>query len=299
MSRAFVLAVVLATGVAAAAAVLLLGGDAVEPMPRLNDRGVAANALVEPRQHLFGDAVSARVDVLLDRRRIDPSAVRLRTRFEPYEPGAPVRTERLDTGSLTRLRFTVRLHCLDESCLPLTTGRPFSFPRGSVLADGERVADFEWPEIAVGSRVVPSAPDSGAAAVGRWRVNLSELPAPTYRVAPGVVFGLLAVLAGVLVAGAAALLGMALPRRASVERRLPPLERALALLQAARRGGEPKEERKALDLLALELARRGEGNLAQVASELAWARRRPASDATDRLTERVGELVSATDGPRA
>ena len=217
MRRAIVLAVVLATGVAAAGAVLLLGDDALEPMPRLNDRGVAATALVEPRQHLFGDAVSARVEVLLDRRRIDPSAVRLRMRFEPYRPGAPVRTERLDTGLLTRLRFTVRLHCLDESCLPLTTGRPFSFPRGAVLADGERVANFEWPEIAVGSRVVPSAPDSGATAVGRWRVNVSELPAPTYRVAPGLVFGLLAVLAGVLVAGAAALLGMALPRRASVD----------------------------------------------------------------------------------
>lgn len=297
MRRAIVVGVVLAAGVAAAGAALLVGEDGVEALPELDDRGVTANTLVEPREHLFGDVVSARVDVLLDRGRVDPAAVRLRSSFEPYEPAAPQRTERLDAGELTRLRFTFRLRCLVEACLALTAGQGFAFSPGAVLAGGERIAGFEWPEIAPRSRVAQTGTEPGSA--GAWRVNLTEVPEATFRIAPAVLVGLLAALAGVLVAAGVVLLVAALRRTPPAPPRLPPLERALLLLDAARRRAELEEERKALDLLAVELSRHGESDLARAASGLAWARPRPASDATDRLTERVGELVATRNGRRA
>jgi len=294
--RGVVVGVVLAC-LAAAGAVLLFGEDGVETLPELDARGVTANTLLEPREHLFGDVVSARVEVLLDRGRVDPAAVRLRSSFEPYEPAAPQRTERLDAGELTRLRFTFRLRCLVEACLALTAANGFAFPAGAVLEGGERVAAFEWPEIALRWRVAQPGTEPGSA--GAWRVNITEVPAATFRIAPGVLVGLLAALAGVLVAAGVVLLVAALRRTPSAPRRLPPLERALLLLDAARRRAEFEEERKALDLLAVELSRHGESDLARAASELAWARLRPASEATDRLTERVGELVAGRNGRRA
>jgi hypothetical protein len=291
-----VAAVLLLAGAAAAAVVLVVTEDGSESVPPLGTRGLSAASFVEPQQLLFGDAVTAGVEVVVDRRRHDPEAVTVRWHFEPYQPVAPVRTEREDAGGLTRLRFTTRLRCLREECLFATIRRASAFRPAAVLAEGERVADVEWPSVAVASRFAQSRPESGPVPTGLWRVNAADLPAPTYRVPPQVAFVVLAVLAGLLVALGVLCIVRAVRPAPAGPPPLPPLEQALVLLQAARRTAEPQEERKALDLLSVELSRHGRSDLAEEASELAWGRLRPGSHATDRLAERVGELVASRNG---
>lgn len=302
MRRLLVAASGLVVVVAATATALLLLGDRSTPEsePRLNANGVAASAAVTSRQHLFGDTVSASVEVVVDRERVDPASVSLRTRFDPFEPVAGLRAERRDAGRLGRVRFSVELRCLEVECVSIRAARTFAFPTGVVVADGERVGAFRWPRIEVGSRVAQSVVASGSTAVGNaWRADVADLAAPTYRISPGVARVLLLGLAAVLALAAVAILVLALRRRAPARPRVPALELALRLLEKARRSGEPAEERKALDLLSTELSRAGESTLAHTASELAWARPRPASSATERLSESVDALVRAGRNGRA
>jgi hypothetical protein len=83
MRRLFVLALG-----AAAAAVLVAGavsgwwrgggGRVAPPAP------LSATAAVMPRSALFGDVLAARVDVLVDRRAVDPASVRVTADLSPY-----------------------------------------------------------------------------------------------------------------------------------------------------------------------------------------------------------------------
>jgi hypothetical protein len=66
---------------------------------------------------LFGDRIVADFDILIDTKRVDPSAVRVNTKFHPYtrlEP--PQRTSSTD-GSTTRLRYRYLLTCDTFACL--------------------------------------------------------------------------------------------------------------------------------------------------------------------------------------
>lgn len=298
--RVLALAVVVVTGVLAVAALLAVPGTG-EPEPRLPDgRAVVVDTAVEPRHHLFADAVTARADVVVDRRQVDPGTVTLDTRFDPYEPLGSTREERLDVGRLTRLRFTYRLRCLQVECLLPRHRRGFSFASGAVLAGAERVSAVEWPRITMAPRVAPEAPGAEAGTAPSWRLSPTDVSAPSFRVPPTLAVVLLAGLGGVLVGAAALILFLAFRPARPREAQPPSLERALLLLRDARRRAEPEEERKALDFLALELALRGEGDLARTASELAWARLHPDHEATDRLSEEVDQLVQRNGGrPRA
>src|SRR5262245_51472930 len=52
---------------------------------RLPKEGIAARAVLDPRITLFGDTIVAQVDVVLDRRKVDPQSVRIGTAFLPWE----------------------------------------------------------------------------------------------------------------------------------------------------------------------------------------------------------------------
>ncbi len=109
-------AVALVTAVCVVLVASLGGGDGKRTTPSLGsdveagqatppsvlpDEGIAAQATLEPRITLFGDTVVGHVDVLLDRRRVDPDSVRVGTEFLPWEiVGPPVR-ERRDAGDNT------------------------------------------------------------------------------------------------------------------------------------------------------------------------------------------------------
>lgn len=295
LRRALPAVAALAAGVAVLVlAFVLLGRGGPDTLPGLEGRPVAATGAIEPRAHLFGDQVDARVDAVVDRGGVDPAALRLQADFTPYEPVGPVRVERRDVGGLTRLRFTLPLRCLGADCVPPTARRVFEFRTGALVgADGEPAAQVEWPEVEVTSRITQSGlVDQDAIIQVHWRANMTELPPVSYRVRPALAAAGLAGAAAALAAAAAALLVLAVRRPPRQGPPLPPLERAFVLLEAARRGGDAGEQRRALDLVAAELARSGEGDLARAASALAWSRPRPDPDETASLRDQVADLVA-------
>jgi hypothetical protein len=101
-----------------------------------------------------------------------------------------------------------------------------------------------------------------------------SVPEPGYRVRPRVLAWVVGVAGALLVAGSAAA-GFLLLRRGRLlrEREISPLDRAFALLRAAR---TDEERRKALEALALALD--ADGGLAQPARQLAWSQASPSPD---------------------
>jgi hypothetical protein len=81
---------------------------------------------------------------------------------------------------------------------------------------------------------------------------------------------------------------------------LPPLERALLLLELSERVDGAGDQRRALERVADELTRRGETELAKAARALAWSERPPrteqtmefAASARPKITETTDETAS-------
>ncbi|MDQ3778730.1 MAG: hypothetical protein M3310_07730, partial [Actinomycetota bacterium] len=86
--------------------------------PQTVDEPIVGSAVVEPEQHLFADAVRARLDLIVDPERVDPGSVEVGANFAPYRQLRPVRVAREDRGSLVRLRYEYVLGCLAARCLP-------------------------------------------------------------------------------------------------------------------------------------------------------------------------------------
>ena len=68
------------------------------------------NATLSPQQHMFGDPVRARIEVVLDAERVDPDSVKVRANFAPYRQLQPPTESRSAAGPITRaLRLPARL----------------------------------------------------------------------------------------------------------------------------------------------------------------------------------------------
>ena len=307
-----------------------ISGDGGGDRLRL-ESDIAATATVTPRIHRFGDSLRARVTVVLDRRRLDPGLVRLETDFEPYRAVGATRVEREDVGDVTRLRYTVTLRCLVAGCLPRARERrQFEFPRSTVVY--RRAATFgsqaefvhvAWPPVEVVSHLSEQALEAARAADPRgrgdaptgltdadlvllWRANPLDLPPVSYRVRPTVLAASLLTLALALALAGGALLWRQLPRpapeaaAAPVEEDVPPIERALRVVDLALANGNVREQRRALELLARQLAREDEPSLAAEARALAWSESAPAREAATALGERVRSTLNGRrDGEHA
>jgi hypothetical protein len=126
-----------------------------------------------------------------------------------------------------------------------------------------------------------------------WRRNSTNLVAATYRVQPSTIFWTGIAGALLLLAAAGLLLRPYLPSLRRHHAGPSPLERALAAVERTRAGGDREAQRKALELLAAELRRSGEGQLAWTASELAWSEPVPEPDLTGALTVDVRDAIAA------
>jgi hypothetical protein len=261
---------------------------------------IIAEGTLEPQSHLFGDTLVARIDVTLDRRLVDPHRIQIESSFAPYTPGGETVTRR-DAGETTYLRFQTILRCLQEACLPGAEQKRFAFPRARITSaapgsrGGGRALVVAWPAVHVFSRL-----DASAARDLRsqppFRVDVTTLPQVTYRIPPGVVLALLAAGALALLVAAAMLVFRAFPGvlrslRGTRPRRLLPLERALALMDRTIAEGGPAEQRRALELLADELARSRGNGLVEDARELAWSESPPSVTAIQTLGSRVRTLI--------
>lgn len=265
---------------------------------------VRMQTTLSPSPVVFGQVLTADLDVVVNTKVADPETFQTRARFFPYVLlRAPRRDDERD-GSVVRVRYTYRLACDSLAC---TTGtkreRKIVFPETLVryrdLQGHARKVRATWPELRLVSRTSTSQfrPQTATEAErGLPTAPLLELPAdvsapsPTYRIAPTT--GAIALFAAALLAlVAAAWLArpvVALSRsRTGAAPELSPLERALAAVDdIARHVPGSAEHREALALLARELRRVGRNELVQPARRLAWSEDAPtAGDSRELVTE--------------
>lgn len=290
-----------------------LGGP-VRSVVHARAEGIVVRLRLEPRTVVFGDVVHADVDVTVDRRRIDPKDVQLATVFTPYRREGDTTFFTRDGGNMTRLHWRYTLVCVDVGCsdpgsrlrLTFPPARVYFRPRSAHGRGPFRRVLVRWSLLLIDSQLDPQAIAKSKLPldVPPWHADVSSLPDATYRLDPTLLRALLFALAAVLAAASALLVhrgfGGTVALRRRRRRALPPLERALALVEHARAEGEAREQRKALELLAGELRRRGAENLAGDAVELAWARPGPRGEETEALASEVRRLIrNGGNGTRA
>jgi len=280
------------------------GGDADSPAVPLG-RNVAVSRSLEPKAGFFGEPVVARVQLVVDRAQLDPALIRLEPRTFPYRPATALDVDRRDFERYTRLRYEVTLRCLYYPCLPKRVDVPnipyrdqrvTRFKAWHVYYDDpatkqtRHLARVWWPKRETVSNldlsdVRVASPETPG------RVTLTPLPELTYGISPPLLAALLLLAAALLLVYPARLV---LRRRASrrppppePEAPLPPLERALLLVDWARDRVDGEDRRKALEALAFELDAAGREELAGSTRRLAWSLDSPSPDAADRLVEAV------------
>jgi hypothetical protein len=303
---------VLAIAAALVVAFAVVGNDRPATGSTAPDDGpIAVSASVAPRVALFGDTISARVDVTVDRAKIDPDSVRVRGTFRPWTPIGEPRREREDSGSTSYVRTTFVLRCLSALCVPADETSRYDFKPAKVTYEppaggaGERpVIDAFVPALFVHSRLDAASFTERDPLAAPWRADLVSLPAVTYRVTPWLLTALLSA-GGALLILAAGVLGyplLPLQREPPPEPPPPPrpilspLEQALRLLETppAEDGGAAR--RRALALVADELATWGDRRLEGRARALAWSEDTPAVEATRALAATVRERAGEEEG---
>jgi hypothetical protein len=321
------LLVVLALALVAAATIALAAflffgrsGDShpASPLPAEPVPAIQADGELSPRSALFGETVTARVDVTMNRAQIAPESIRVTTDFEPWRPvGKPRRTRR-DGENTTHLRTTWILRCLTSSCLPPQRPLPVLFTSATVTYDragggpsGQQLT-VNWPTLYMHSRLSPTGAAPPTLGGGSspfempWRADMVAMPAVSYRIDPDT--AKVPLYAG---AGIFALLGLGLAYLARPRRRpqpvavpeeppepvLTPIEQALALLEDRVSANGAPDRRRALELIAAELALRGNDDLALRARRLAWSEQLPGIDRTSGIAEQARPALGLSEDP--
>ena len=299
---------------AAAALVAVVAGcgfGAEEPRFPVG-RAVLATPTLDQSVHLFGDTVVARLAVLVDKRRLDPDRVELVPRFRPYERVGRVRVSREDHGDVAELRYTIRLRCLGMPCIPgrlqSAAGpdepgrgerKAFHFPASLVVyREGERerlLRIVRWPPLESVSRLS----ESQFAPQFAFKAGYVPLPGTTWRVPPTLLASVLVLVALALLAPAFIVVRRRLRARRPVEveaePELPPLERALLLVEWTGDREDGEDRRRALEVLAEELDVVA-SPLAGDARRLAWSSPSPTPDAATDVVRRVREGMNGRPG---
>ena len=294
--RLFIGGVVLAAILAVAVGLIAWNSWEKGGGPGLGEEPIVGTALLTPEQHLFGDAVHARVELIVDGSRVDPDSVEIGANFDPYRELRPVEVTRSEDGTLTKLRYDYVLGCLVSQCLPRGAGRvELGGVAVNYLRRGESepsAATVEWVPIRAAGRIDPDQLDQAA-----LRSDLRDLPSASYRVSPRTVELVALVLAVLFAVGAAILILRLLPLDRLATRlgarfadKRSPLEQALALVRESAASGSAEEERRALERLAVELRRARSPALAGDASRLAWSQPVPAG--IDPLSDEVERVIS-------
>jgi len=248
-------------------------------------------ASIAPAAVLYGDPVTAALEVDYAPHTVDPASIRVQPSFIPYVVSSAPVVEHVRSGVV---RFRYSLLCVTEGCLPGKGPRLLHFERATVTARAGNqtvTAAASWPTLQISSRLTAS----DLAKQVRFR-NPTTPPSAAYRVAPGP-------LSAGLIAGAAlcALVAAALGAREVAKRfprakarRLTPLELAIAYVRDSTRRTDP-DRRRALALLAEAVDRSGEPALAATASNRAWSKPPPTPAGTTELADRAAGLQRGTE----
>ena len=294
----------LGAGLVAATALAGCGSKEVQSLPP--GSFLVASGSLTPQTHLFGDTVTARAQVVLDNRKLDPDRVQLKAAFAPYKPIANMRVSRRDAGSLTELNYEVPLHCLELACISgigtsvnpqAGAPRSFRFAPGNLLYTdpGKKkprvLRAVVWPKLESASRI--NGQDPTQVFGFPFRGSLTPLPSITYRVSPPALAAILLAFAVLLLVLPITLVVRRLRQRPppveEPEPEMTPLERAIQLVEWSRGRPEPEERRSALEALAAELDSLGDGSLASEVRAEGWRQPFPDPDEAGRLVVRVQE----------
>jgi hypothetical protein len=236
-------------------------------------------ATIVPRTHLFGQRVTATLDV--------PASFSVHTSFSPYQV---VSREIRKDGGNARYRFV--LDCLRSTCLgPAGEERQVQLPPVKLGSPDGKTYLGLWPLVRQASRLAPTD-----LASPEFRGDLAP---PDRSSARGhrLLFGILLALAGTLAVTGAAIVGI---RRLGWQPetgtggngRRDPSDLDYALLAAGlAAGGDQADRRTVLESLAVALDRRGLGELARQARSLAWSPRPPANETVRRIAERAQRVA--------
>ena len=264
---------------------------------------ITAAGTLQPESVLFGDTVTARLTISLDRDRVDPDSVRVAAAFTPWAPVGEARHHRQDGNATTTLVTTYELRCLVASCaserdvqstdLPPALVTYTTVTRGTSRTRASMAV--KWPTLVVSSRI------SASGAPTAYRADAVTLPTVSYRLDPDLA-ALILVCGGTLLGLAGCMLVyVALPRR-RIEPTRPLalhdpgptlLERALALLESSARSNGAGDQRRALEFVASELSASGDRQLVRTARLLAWSESVPSVAATTAIAARVRLVLGA------
>ena len=263
------------------------GGDETQPA-----QPIAATASVSPSAVSFGDRLGARLDVVVDPRKIDVGSVEVRPRFGLNRVVGSTLKRTSGTGKLLSYRYV--LECLLPGCAPQAARVARRFPPALVsyrTRDGQLVnQQIRWPAYQLVSRVTDAQRHHP---VSSLRFDTS-LPAPSYRIAPATLRALAVGLA-VLLAIAAVVLAWIALRPHAAGKGGPSASRLAQALQAVRAStanGHPEERRKALGWLGRELRAVERPTEADAARRLAWSSEPP----TPRSAGDFATEVESVDG---
>ena len=172
----------------AAACVIVLAagcaGGADEEVSLPPGQALAVATSIAPRTAAFGDPVTARLRILVDRSRIDPASIRVLMGFEPWQHRTTI--DRLDVGDITALTYTSHLQCLTFACVTFEREYRLGFQPARISSGRGRVSEAQWPSLSVATRMPQREllPDNTGEEVRgwppQWRATVS-VPEPSYR----------------------------------------------------------------------------------------------------------------------
>jgi hypothetical protein len=286
-----------AVGMAAAAATIAVGLRIPDRPPARAVAGPPFRVLatLADREVFFGDEVEARLEIVLDTRKLSEERLRVRTRFEPYRVAQrAVLRERLGDG-FRRVVFRYRLRCLGTSCMPQAgSERVFTF-RPALVDLGARPTRAGWPSLVVASRI------HGAPEIRMDDLrSLSALNGSPDRRAARLLIssGALGLAAAAFVAWRIAArrrpVGVA-PMTPVHSPAFDPVEAACARVRDRLASALWERERGALDNLAREVAQAGDSRRAAEVRELAWRRERPSESEVERVLSAVEASARRSD----
>ena len=264
-------------------------GGGAETFPA---QAFAASASVSPSAVSFGDRLGARLDLVIDPRKIDDGSVEVRPRFGLNRVIGATLKHTNGAGELLSYRYV--LECLLPGCAPQHARVARRFPPALVsyrTRDGQVVnQQVRWPAYQLLSRVTDAERQRP---VSSMRFDAS-LPAPGYRIAPDTLRAVAVGLAALLAAAAVVLAWIALRPRAAAAGgpSTSRLEQALRAVRASTANGHPEERRKALGWLGRELRAVERPSEAETARRLAWSAEPP----TPRSTGDFATEIETTDG---
>jgi hypothetical protein len=310
-------------GVLGAVLVMLLweGGGSAVPEPTVTSpSGIQAYADLDRYKVHFGDTLTAKVEISVDRARVDPDSVRIDTDFTPWRAVGAPQVVRRDGSSTTYLETRYTLRCLESFCTTQDTEDVQGFRAARITyaalagapgGAGARTIRATWPQVLVTARYAPPGTSQSASqAKTEWRANLLSLPAATYRIGPWALVALLLAAAAFFAAAGVLIVLRTRPRLSAATAvaapagyagpGITPLEYALELLEDPARVNGSGDQRRALELVADGLHVHGDGALGRIARALAWSRHVPRIEETSGVARKARAVFGRreeTDAP--